>query len=174
MVKCLPTMWETWVRSLGWEDPLEKEIATHSSILAWKNPIDGGAWQAIVYGVAKSWPQLSDFTFTLRVKSSFPLALQLSHFQALLAFKPSCFGSSFSWCRTHRLRNPMWALESLLFVKNFCSYDYPLICWLPTMGMGLDYTASLLSISSWFLLYIFSCETSFMLVFKSSSQIATL
>ena len=37
MVKCLPTMWETWVQSLGWED-LEKEMATHSSILAWKIP----------------------------------------------------------------------------------------------------------------------------------------
>ena len=36
MVKCLPTMWETWVRSLGWEDLLEKEMATHSSTLAWK------------------------------------------------------------------------------------------------------------------------------------------
>ena len=34
MVKCLSTMWETWVRSLGWEDPLEKEMATHSSTLA--------------------------------------------------------------------------------------------------------------------------------------------
>ena len=38
MVKCLPTMRETWVRSLGQEDPLEKEIATHSSTLAWKIP----------------------------------------------------------------------------------------------------------------------------------------
>ena len=38
MVKHLPTMQETWVQSLGWEDPLEKEIATHSSILAWKIP----------------------------------------------------------------------------------------------------------------------------------------
>ena len=37
-VKCLPTMWETWVQSLGWEDPLEKEMAAHSSILAWKIP----------------------------------------------------------------------------------------------------------------------------------------
>ena len=35
-VKRLPAMWETWVRSLGWEDPLEKEMATHSSTLAWK------------------------------------------------------------------------------------------------------------------------------------------
>ena len=36
MVKCLPTMWETRIRSLGWEDPLEKEMVTHSSTLAWK------------------------------------------------------------------------------------------------------------------------------------------
>ena len=38
MVKHLPTMQETWVRPLGWEDPLEKEMATHSSTLAWKIP----------------------------------------------------------------------------------------------------------------------------------------
>ena len=37
-IKHLPAMWETWVRSLGWEDPLEKEMATHSSTLAWKIP----------------------------------------------------------------------------------------------------------------------------------------
>ena len=38
MVKCLPTMQETRVQSLGWEDLLEKELATHSSILAWRTP----------------------------------------------------------------------------------------------------------------------------------------
>ena len=38
IVKNLPAMWETWVRSLGWEDPLEKGMATHSSVLAWKIP----------------------------------------------------------------------------------------------------------------------------------------
>ena len=37
-LKHLPAMWETWVQSLGWEDPLEKEMATHSSILAWRIP----------------------------------------------------------------------------------------------------------------------------------------
>ena len=54
-VKPLSTMRETWVQSLGQEDPLEKEMATHSSILAWKNPMDRGAWWAIVHGVARSW-----------------------------------------------------------------------------------------------------------------------
>ena len=39
-VKCLSTMQETWVQSLGWEDLLEKVMATHSSILAWKNPMN--------------------------------------------------------------------------------------------------------------------------------------
>ena len=42
-VKNLPVMWETWVQSRGWEDPLEKEMATHSSILAWRIPMDRGA-----------------------------------------------------------------------------------------------------------------------------------
>ena len=43
-VKNLPAMQETWVQSLGPEDPLQKEMATHSSILAWKIPMDRGAW----------------------------------------------------------------------------------------------------------------------------------
>ena len=50
-------MWETQI--LGWEDPLEKEMATHSSILAWRIPVDKRAWWAAVHGVAKSWTQLS-------------------------------------------------------------------------------------------------------------------
>ena len=49
MVKNPPAMWETWVRPLGWEDPLEKGMATHSSILAWKIPMDRGAWRATVH-----------------------------------------------------------------------------------------------------------------------------
>ena len=45
MVKDPPAMWETWVRSLGWEDPLEKGMATYSSILAWRIPVNREAWQ---------------------------------------------------------------------------------------------------------------------------------
>jgi len=59
MVKKLPEMRETWVRSLGWEDTLEG-VAAHSSILAWRIPIDRGAWQATVHGVTKNWTRLSD------------------------------------------------------------------------------------------------------------------
>ena len=64
MEKRLPAVWETWVRSLGQEDPLEKEMVTHSSILAWRIPWteEPGGLQSM--GVAKSRTGLSDFTFT--------------------------------------------------------------------------------------------------------------
>ena len=56
LVKNLSAMQETRVQFQGWEDPLEKEMATHSSILVWRLPY--GAWQATVHGVAKSWIRL--------------------------------------------------------------------------------------------------------------------
>ena len=58
LVKNLPLMWETWVRSLVWEDTLEKGRATHSSILAWRI-----TWSVWSMGVTKSQTQLSDFHF---------------------------------------------------------------------------------------------------------------
>ena len=59
LVKNLPAMQETQVQSLGQEDPLQKEMATCSSILAWENPMDRGAWWATVCGIAEL-TQLSD------------------------------------------------------------------------------------------------------------------
>ena len=52
-------MWETWIWSLGWEDPLEKGMATYSSILAWRFPMDRGALWATVHRVIKSQAWLS-------------------------------------------------------------------------------------------------------------------
>ena len=60
LVKNMPAMQETPVLSLGQEDPMEKEMATYSSILAWRISMDRGAWWATVHGVAKSRTQLSD------------------------------------------------------------------------------------------------------------------
>ena len=54
MVKSLPVMQEIWVRSLVWEELLEKETATHSSYSCLENPLDRGAWRAIVHWVTKS------------------------------------------------------------------------------------------------------------------------
>ena len=60
MVKNPPAMQETWVRSLGWEDPLEEDVATHSSILAWRIPRteEAGGLQSI--GSLKSQTKLND------------------------------------------------------------------------------------------------------------------
>ena len=52
-IKRLPAMQENWVRSLGWEDPLEEGMATHSNILAWRIPMGRGAW-ATVHHVAQT------------------------------------------------------------------------------------------------------------------------
>ena len=57
LVNNSPGIWETWVRSLGWEDPLEKGKATHSNILAWRIP------GYIVHGITKSQTQLRNFHF---------------------------------------------------------------------------------------------------------------
>ena len=59
MVKNLPAVQKTHVQPLGWEGPVEKGMATHSSILAWRIPWTG-SWQATVHGVIKSQTPLSD------------------------------------------------------------------------------------------------------------------
>ena len=69
MVKHLPAVQETWVQSLGWEDPLEKEMATHSSTLAWKIPRTEEPGRRQSMGVTQSRTRLRDFTslhFTLK------------------------------------------------------------------------------------------------------------
>ena len=60
MVKNIPAMQETWVHSLDREYTLEEGMAPHASILAWRIPMDRGAWQAAVHGVIKNWTQLRD------------------------------------------------------------------------------------------------------------------
>ena len=55
-----PAMQETWVQSLGWDDPLEEGMATLSSILAWRIPMDRGTWRPTVHEVTKSQTQLSN------------------------------------------------------------------------------------------------------------------
>ena len=76
-VKNLPAMQETWVQSLGWEDPLEEGRPTHSSILSWRIPIDRGAWQATVHGVAKSQIDMTEELSTAQVYQA-PLLLRQS------------------------------------------------------------------------------------------------
>ena len=58
MIKNPSSVQKTWVQFLCWEDPLKEDMATHSSILAWR--IDRGAWRATDHGITKSWTKLSD------------------------------------------------------------------------------------------------------------------
>ena len=60
MVKSLPAKQETWVQSLGWEDPQEKEMATHSSTLAWEIPWTEEPGGLQFMGLQKSWTQPRD------------------------------------------------------------------------------------------------------------------
>ena len=67
MVKNLLAMWETWVRSLSWEDALEEGMAIHSSILAWEIPVDSGTWRVTVHGVEKSQTEHQDPSVVINI-----------------------------------------------------------------------------------------------------------
>ena len=67
IVKNPPAVWETWVQSLGWEDPLEEGMVTHSNILAWRISMDRGTWRATVMGLQIFAPPKKKYS--LRSKS---------------------------------------------------------------------------------------------------------
>ena len=91
MVKNPPAMQESRVQSLGWEDPLEERMATHSSILPWRIPMDRGAWWATVHGVAKSQTRLSDY-----VQQRLGTVLSLSHLILEFILTASCPSQCFT------------------------------------------------------------------------------
>ena len=90
LVKNPPIVQETWIPSLGWEDPLEEAMATHSSILTWRIHMDREAWQAAVHGVTESdmTERLSTFLYKTLAASScqwstsyhFPFGANLNQF----------------------------------------------------------------------------------------------
>ena len=102
-IKSLPAMRETWVWSLGREEPLEKEIATHSSILAWRILMDRGAWWATAHRFLKSWTWLSDFTFT-------------SVFNPIMKVPPS--GPNINLITSHRLHSNAITLKARASGRN--------------------------------------------------------
>ena len=83
-LKRLPAMRETWVRSLGWEAPLEKEIATHSSILAWRIPWmeePGGLQSTGSQRVGHDWATSLHFTLLLILLTPHESCIKWAHFQ---------------------------------------------------------------------------------------------
>ena len=91
LVKNLPAMRETWVQYPGWEDPLEKGKATHSSILAWRIP-----WT--VHGVAKSQTRLSYFHFALCIQLILILCFSLNIIIIIISDQPVRDYSSLHYC----------------------------------------------------------------------------
>ena len=88
LVKNPSAMQETLVLFLGWEDPLEKEAATHSSILAWQVPLDRGASRARVHRVTKSQTQLK--RLSMHTKGTRVHMPQLKSLHAAMLNDPMC------------------------------------------------------------------------------------
>ena len=115
LVKNPPAMRETWVPSLGWEDPLEKGKATHSSILAWRIP-------GTVHGVAKSRTRLSTLHVPVACLQPLPLALER---------QPGCHLSFSQWDPEQRSQpSGFWPCPVKVKVTQSC----------PTLCDPTDYT----------------------------------
>ena len=100
LVKNPPAMWETWVRSLGWEDPLEKEKAIHSSSLVWRIPWTS-PWNCKELDTTEGL-SLSFFTYPTLSSSTFPLAHKCLNLMltpiAIVLIKFSLLFLTHGWC----------------------------------------------------------------------------
>ena len=94
-------MQETWVSSLGREDPLEEEMATHSSILAWRIPVDRGAWWATVHRVTKSQ------TWLKRLSSSSTILLNLHNSVITILYE------------SYKIHKKLWNYDLISDMSNY-------------------------------------------------------
>ena len=101
MVKNLPALQETWVQSLGWEDPLEKEVATHSSIFPWKIPWTDG------------FPEINCFLFIFHLQAFCKTFLKII-FLCIPTCQTICIFASFFYT----LRRPSWKLTVFCFLLD--------------------------------------------------------
>ena len=97
-------MQKIWVRSLGWEDPLEEGTTTHTNMLAWKIPVDRGAWRAADHGVTKSWARLSG--------------------SKIWACPSGCVRACYCWVVTESRLTLLWT-HGLLPIRLLCPWDFP-------------------------------------------------
>ena len=102
-IKNPPAMQNTWVQSLGWEDPLKEGMATHSNIIAWRIPMGRGAWQATVHGVSEL-----DMTERLSIHSV------ILEGELEILGKLFCF----SKCHTSSYKNIRWLTQCCYILKR--------------------------------------------------------
>ena len=121
-LKCLPAMRETWVQSLGWEDPLEKEMATHSSILAWRIPWTeepGGLQSTGSQRVGHDWALSLHFTF--KEKASLPWQMRTTITQGSFVYSILLPCLSVNLCNCVYRMSP-WLPSHLNAWKVFLSF----------------------------------------------------
>ena len=95
-----------WVRSLGQEDPLEEKMATHSSILAWRIPMDRGAWLVMVHKVTKSWTGWGN-SQCKGPGAGLQLVFRIARRSVWLTLNEQGWGSG---ARSRRLQKRLWLL----------------------------------------------------------------
>ena len=120
-------MQETWVQSLGHEDPLEEELATYSRRFSLENPTDRGAWWATVHGVPKSWTRLSDWITTNKT-NSVCMSTPNSH---KVIFK-NCNSDPYTLCLKSPVISHQARKKSDFFLNSYVMCpDYPVLIFLP-------------------------------------------
>ena len=140
MVKNPPAMQETWVWPLGWENPLEDGMGTHSSILAWRILMDRGAWPAAVHRVTKSQTLLSDWAHTHTHTDTHTHTH--THTQASispvtnLGLKCQTVWELVFLVQAFWLGWLMWGLDPFLLKDNLWNCGYPPFCGLLPWGCG--------------------------------------
>ena len=118
-------MQETWVGSLGWEEPLEEGMATHSSIPVWRIPMDRGTWQAKVHGVAKRWTRLRDSAHRQWVSSGISVVsiyIFLTRLMTLCIFSCAYWSFVYLWRNVYLLL--IFKLDLFLLFEVFFNYCF--------------------------------------------------
>ena len=125
MIKNLPAMQEAQVQSLGWDDPLEQEMATHSSYSCLGNPMDRGAWRGTVHGLANELDKTEYLTFslTLHFHFHFPVGNSNTNWKLHTNYQPLGPGLQREICiqetsRTYQLMQTVSLTRDLQKVKD--------------------------------------------------------
>ena len=140
MVKCLSTMQETWVQALSWEDSPEEGNGNSLQYSCLENPMDRGAWWAIVHKVTNSWIRLSDFTYFHFHFNGVSKSLRLHGVEFSLLYSRSLFVTYFLTFfllklspRTLLISNLDDCRQLFIYLRLFYSHNFEIhLEWIPS------------------------------------------